>query len=240
MAAAVASGVTALVIEANRAAHPGSYLSPNAVKAILQYSALPVDDANGDDVEVLAQGTGEINVRGASDLAASLDLRFKNVRWTNARLNPSTLIGGEVEEWSQAVVWGARLISNPDLDFVRAALLGENIVWGTLALNGENIVWGTLATAENVVWGTDASWAANLVWGNAALGLNLGNGNIVWGSSRLSDAENIVWGTLNGENIVWGTLRDAENIVWGTMRGDAGGENIVWGTAQQLLGRGSF
>jgi serine protease AprX len=239
MAAAVTTGAAALVIEAHRSAHPGSYLSPNALKAILQYSALPVDDPNGDDVEVLAQGTGEINVRGASELASALDLRWRNVRWSTYRLNPSTYIGGEVEQWSQAVVWGAKLISNPDLFSLRSALLDENIVWGTLALNGENIVWGTLANVENVVWGTDAAWAANLVWGNAALGLTLGNGNVVWGSSRLSDAENIVWGTLNGENIVWGTLSDAENIVWGTMRGDDG-ENIVWGTALQLLGKGSF
>jgi len=237
MAAAVTTGVAAVLIEANRASHPGSFLSPNAVKAILQYSALPVDDANGDNFDVLAQGTGEINVRGASELASAIDTRFRGFRWAVDRISPATFIGGDVEPWSRTILWGATLVSNPDL-FARG-LLDENIVWGTLARNGENIVWGTLATAENVVWGTDTTWASNLVWGGAAIGVRVDASNIVWGTARLSGDENIVWGTLNGENIVWGTLSDAENIVWGTMRG-GDGENIVWGTALQLSGRGSF
>jgi hypothetical protein len=239
MAAAVATGVAAVVLESNRSAHPGSYLSPNAVKAILQYSALPVDDANGKDVEVLAQGTGEINVRGATAIAAAIDTRWGYGRWPNYRLDPTTYIGGDVEEWSQDIVWGDSIIRNPD-PLRASALLSENIVWGTLTLDGENIVWGTLAGVENIVWGTNAVWATNLVWGDAAIGVRVSADNIVWSTARLADSENIVWGTLNGENIVWGTLRDAENIVWGTMRDGGDGENIVWGTTVQLLGRGSF
>ena len=47
MAAAVASGAVALVIEANRAANGyprAPALTPNAVKALLQFTALPLHD----------------------------------------------------------------------------------------------------------------------------------------------------------------------------------------------------
>ena len=51
MAAAVATGVVALVLEANRSANlvAGPALTPNAVKAVLQFTALPV--ANSGDPE---------------------------------------------------------------------------------------------------------------------------------------------------------------------------------------------
>ena len=240
MSAAVATGVAAVVLEASRVSHPGGYLTPNALKAILQYSALPVADADGDDAETLAQGAGEINVRGATELAAAIDPRSRYGHgWANYRPDPDTFIGGSVEQWSQTIVWGNTLVTGSDVIWSRSALFEENIVWGTLTLSGENIVWGTLAEVEDIVWGNNIVWASNLVWGDSLVGLRLDDENIVWGTTaRLNDAENIVWGTLTGENIVWGTLSDSENIVWGTLSRD--GENMVWGTTLQLLGRGSF
>ena len=44
MAAAVTSGVVALMIDANRQGHEAP-LAPNAVKAILEYTALPLQNA---------------------------------------------------------------------------------------------------------------------------------------------------------------------------------------------------
>ncbi len=229
MAAAVATGVASLVIEANRVAHPGGYPTPNTVKAMLQYSALPVlANKKFDEVESLAQGTGEINVMGAVQLAEAINpLARPNERWAQFFI-PATFIGGALEPWSQELIWGSELISNSSVIATHSALF-DNIVWGTLRGDLNNIVWGTLAQFDNIVWGTNVVWASNLVWGDSAIGVRVDGENIVWGTVRGGDFDNIVWGTLrlDSDNIVWGTLRDAENIVWGTLRDS---ENIVWGT----------
>jgi serine protease AprX len=229
MAAAVATGVASLVIEANRVAHPGGYPTPNTVKAMLQYSALPVlANKKFDEVDSLAQGTGEINPLGAVHLAEAIDSRARlNERWAQFFI-PATFIGGVVEPWSQELIWGSELISNSSALVTHSSIF-ENIVWGTARADLDNIVWGTLADFDNIVWGTNVVWAAHVVWGDRTIGVRLDGENIVWGTAR-GDFDNIVWGTLrlDNENIVWGTLRDAENIVWGTVRD---GENIVWGTA---------
>src|SRR5262249_7602140 len=64
MATAVTSGVVALVIEANRQAvlqtgHAG-HLTPNAIKAVLEYTAYVLPNT-----DVLTQGAGAINPLGA-------------------------------------------------------------------------------------------------------------------------------------------------------------------------------
>src|SRR5207253_4237437 len=78
MAAAVASGVVADLIDAhNRAdyfhARP---LTVHAVKAILEYSAIPVAGA-----DYLTQGAGEINAGGAIALASAIDTSVATGDW---------------------------------------------------------------------------------------------------------------------------------------------------------------
>src|SRR5207244_3218534 len=62
MGAGVATGVVALVLEANRSSdllpHDHPPLTPNTVKAILEYTAIPVTKGSPD---VLTQGAGQIN-----------------------------------------------------------------------------------------------------------------------------------------------------------------------------------
>ena len=65
MATAVVSGTVALILQENRQAS-----TPNAVKAILQYTALPVRDDQGAQYDVLTQGTGSVNAAGAIEMAA--------------------------------------------------------------------------------------------------------------------------------------------------------------------------
>ena len=72
MAAAVTSGVVALMLESGRTTF-GVSPSPNAVKAMLQYSAVPLANANS-----LMQGAGALNGGGAIELARD--------RWTPRRL----------------------------------------------------------------------------------------------------------------------------------------------------------
>ena len=213
MASPVVAGTVALMIQAN------PKLTPNLVKAILQYTAQKYN------YDALTQGAGFLNSYGAVELARF----FKNARagdrypvryewskqifWGNKRLKGG-VIKPNGNAWGLNIVWGT-------------GDEGENIVWGTLCHSCENIVWGTADTLENIVWGTLYS-GENIVWGT------LDNGeNIVWGTS--GDLENIVWGTMcsseDCENIVWGTAMDLENIVWGTALDT---ENIVWGTAAAL------
>ena len=214
MAAPVVTGTVALMLQAN----PG--LTPNLVKAILQYTAQKYA------YNALTQGAGFINSHGAVQLASfyanatagsSLSIPrvwSKEIIWGNHRLTGGT-IRPNGNAWQGSTVWGAAY----DAD-------GENIVWGTWCNDGscENIVWGTfdLLDGENIVWGT----------------LNLDGENIVWGTftecDLLGDCENIVWGSfLFDENIVWGTTcggNDCENLVWGsTLLGLD--ENIVWGSS---------
>jgi serine protease AprX len=197
MAAPVVSGTVALMLEAN------PNLTPNAVKAILQYTAqvYPGYDA-------LTEGAGFLNAVGAvrlarffstaqpGDLYPTQSIWSKEIIWGNHRLTGGALRPA-ANAWSLGTTWG-----------VAAAADGDNIVWGTQCGAGcDNIVWGTAADGDNIVWGT-AIDGDNIVWGTAADG-----DNIVWGTDcGGADCDNIVWGTVDGDNIVWGTATDLITI----------------------------
>ena len=83
MAAGVTSGVVALVLDAHNrnGFHRQPPLTANMVKAILQYSAIPVPGA-----DYLTQGAGEINAAGAMALADAIERRCRSARggWPRA------------------------------------------------------------------------------------------------------------------------------------------------------------
>lgn len=239
MATGVVSGVIALMLEAkqygdllrtadswlHRTTYTPRRLSANAVKAMLQYTATPLRDANGARYDVLTQGSGLLNGIAAVTLAGLADAtKAPGSFWLPTSIQPWTRYDNTDEAWSQSVVWGTRVIQGSSVMELNQFAWSDNIVWGTGEL--DNIVWGTLS-GDNLVWGT-ALGLANVAWlGNAFLG-----DNIVWGTADWAD--NIVWGTsligfFNGDNIVWGTL-STDNIVWGTLSDD----NIVWGTSQTV------
>jgi serine protease AprX len=197
MATPAVAGTVALMLQANPS------LSPNLVKAILQFTS---QEYPGYDP--LTQGTGFLNARGAVRLAEyfhqhllgsaypSMDGWSKQIFWGNKRVRGGVLTPGGTA-WDNGIVWG----SHPS---------GTNIVWGENCVDStcEGVVWGT-----NIVWGDDGD--DNIVWGND------GDDNIVWGNT---DDDNIVWGNGDDDNIVWGN-GDDDNIVWG----NDGDDNIVWG-----------
>jgi len=230
MAAPVVTGSVALMLQANPA------LTPNAVKAILQYTSQDYAQYNH-----LTQGAGFLNTRDAVGLAAFFRHArpgdqfptgpdwSRHVIWGNHRLNGG-MIMPTANAWASNVVWGAE----------RDAA-GDNIVWGTTCRVGadcDNIVWGSTARfGENIVWGSDDPFD-NIVWGNSVD--TDGDGtpdNIVWGSG--SDDDNIVWGSScdpfdpTCDNIVWGNAFGAEdeNIVWGNDCNGDDCDNIVWGSS---------
>ena len=255
MAAPVVSGTVALMLEAN------PKLTPNAVKAILQYTA---QARSGEDT--LAQGAGLVNAEGAvrlarffaapqagvgamSDTIEGEDIAWaRHIVWGNYRIAGGVPLPGSNawatnQTWGllktqmgQPVVWGAR----NDENIVWSTGVDENIVWSTGA--DENIVWSTSAD-ENIVWSTTT--ARNVVWGNDCGGHNCRR--VVWGSHKdgtvwgtADPDENIVWSTAadDDSNIVWSTAGDDDsNIVWSTGADEnivwstAGDENIVWSTA---------
>jgi serine protease AprX len=248
MATAVVSGLVAVMIDANEYAAyqryqssgrlkklapyvPPPALTPNAIKAMLQYSATPLRDASGTPYDRLTQGAGEVDGLGAVTLAFTADTaKLPGTVWMPA-VTPTTQFGTELLDWSQNIVWGTRLVSGAGLMEVNQLAWSQSITWGAGEL--DNIVWGTFAEGEgdNIVWGT-AFNLADIVWAGSVLE----GDNIVWGTTLRDWAQNIVWGTaigvLEGDNIVWGTadIGEGDNIVWGTFERD----NIVWGTSKVM------
>jgi serine protease AprX len=202
MAAPVVAGAIALMIEAN------PHLTPNAIKAILQYTA-----QLRSNVDFLTQGAGYLNVRGAVRMAKFFAKPLKGPGTMSDALNNETVA------WSRHFIWGNyRIGGGVPLPGSNAWATGQP--WGaTKAVSGANIVWGVdcNGNCENIVWSAYAN--DNIVWSNE------GTDNVAWSTSD----DNIVWGVLTGDNIVWST-DDHDNIVWGL---DCGGSNcannIVWG-----------
>jgi hypothetical protein len=66
MATAVTTGVVARMMDAQRNSERKGRLTPNAIKALLHYTALPMAE-----VDALTQGAGGLNGDGAVRLAGS-------------------------------------------------------------------------------------------------------------------------------------------------------------------------
>ena len=76
------------MLEANRAAneYPAPSLTPNAVKAILQYTAVEIHDDAGVEYDALRKGAGALNAKGAIDLGRShRHVDAGGQRWLTAR-----------------------------------------------------------------------------------------------------------------------------------------------------------
>ena len=186
MAAPMVAGTIALMLEAN------PELTPNAVKALLQYTAENRAES------VLAEGAGLLNARGAIRMA----------RYFADPRQPVGQEGDEIEDewtpWSRHLLWGNTLVDGGVLRPGRNAW-NARVEWGARhTVHGAPIVWGTRTDDDNIVWSTAND--DNIFWSTAS------DENIFW--STASD-DNIVWSTANDENIVWSTASD-ENIVWST------------------------
>ena len=228
MAAPVVTGTVALMMQANPA------LTPNLVKAILQYTA--EHKSRYDD---LTQGAGFLNARGAVQLAKSFANGAdrpvadptpwnKHINWGNHRIGGGVL-RPDANAWSPNVIWGAS-----------ATDAGDTIVWGATcgaracdnavlntSLDQDSVVWGTSSEERNIVWGT--SKEINIVWGTACGGADCNS--VVWGvDCAAQECANTVWRTSTTEDsIVWGTSsEDEDDIVWGTHPDIASVTDVNW------------
>ena len=174
MASPVVAGSVALMLQAN------PNLTPNLVKAILQYTAQEYRGYNA-----LTQGAGFLNTKGAVELArffktAQPGQRYpssyswsKHVLWGNHRISKG-VIKPNAPAWKPGVVWGAA-----------KGLTGLNIVWGTYCDDEcDNVVWGTVDSLTNYVWPTASDESDNVVWGT-----------FTNSSGHGGESDNIVWGT---------------------------------------------
>ena len=230
MAAPVVAGTVALMLEAN------PDLTPNAVKAILQYTA---EVREGESF--LAQGAGLLNTLGAIRMARFfatpkrgtpepgdvIEREYvawsEHLIWGNDRISGGIPLPGS-NAWALGVTWGADATSSGE-PIVWGAKGHDNIVWSTKdhdnivwsTANRDNIVWST-ANRDNIVWSTDCGGedCTGVIWGAR------GEGDFIWGTAEEND--NIVWSTRGDDNIIWSTRGD-DNIVWSTGR-----DNIVWST----------
>jgi serine protease AprX len=203
MAAPVVSGTVALMLQAN------PNLTPNLIKAILQYTAQQYPGYNS-----LRQGAGFLNTLGAVRLA----MFYKNNK-PGDKLPVQSV-------WSRQIIWGNHRLTG-GVPSPTANAWATNVVWGmarTMGMTGDNVVWGTMYSGDNVVWGTSYG-GDNVVWGTSFNG-----DNVVWGT--MFSGDNVVWGTDCGgadcDNAVWGVATDGDNIIWGTCNA---GDNVVWGTS---------
>ena len=144
MATPVVTGVVALMLQANPT------LTPNAVKAILQYTAQTYPG-----YKPLEQGAGFLNAVGAVRLA-----RFFATAQAGQTVPTQKM-------WSKHIIWGNHELHGGLIDpAANAFQVGTN--WGVAKTDAnDNIVWGTdCGDCDNIIWGTAAS--GNIVWGTAA------------------------------------------------------------------------
>ena len=213
MATPVVAGTVALMLEAN------PDLTPNAVKAILQYTA---ESKSGESV--FAQGAGFLNAKGAVRLA-----RFFAAPQSSVGYMRDT-IDGERVNWARHIIWGNYRITG-GIPLPGSNAWAENQTWGGLKTQtGQPVVWGARADDDNIVWSVDGD--DNIVWS-----VN-GDGNIVW---SVDGDDNIVWSVDTDDNIVWSVNGDGnivwsvsalQNVVWGTDCGGADCKKSVWGSTK--------
>ena len=191
MAAAVVSGTAALVLEAHRTAFPfGPSLTPNAVKAILEFTSFRMRDELGAEYDQLTQGAGGVNPAGAIELASHIDTSVPvSSWWLTTAVNPSTTIDGEAIAWAEDIVWGNTAGRGPAV-YMNERAWADDIVWGNDIVWGSSIVWGA-----DLVWGSDIVWGSNIVWGNTMIGVLEGT-TVVWGMAA-DDPALTVWASLD-------------------------------------------
>jgi serine protease AprX len=220
MAAPVVSGSVALMLQANPS------LTPNAVKAILQYTAQIYSG-----YDVLTQGAGFLNTKGAVELAMYL-------------ADPADVPYPSTDNWSARIIWGNHAASGGRFTS-DANAWNTSVTWGAgLTPSGDRVTWGVkcgligcstiTSTPTSTPWQTscvnvlcsvldgDPLGYPNVVWGNVCGGADCA---IPWNAGNVSatndpDADTVVWGTSDG---------DGDTVVWGTSCTDPSCRPVLWG-----------
>jgi serine protease AprX len=218
MSTAVVTGTVALMLQAN------SSLTPNAVKAVLQYTS-----EQNPGYDPLTEGAGFLNAKGAVDLAG----------WFAA---PSSTYP-TASNWSGQIIWGNRQYGGGRFTATANAWL-LSTSWGSPIITKTNkqVVFGLTCSAADCSTVTTSYWdvadaSTNVVWGNKCNGADCtgttwtfaaanDHDTVVWGTGAGGDT--VVWGTGDGGTVVWGTGGDGDTVVWGTTCGDTSCIPVIW------------
>jgi serine protease AprX len=208
MSTPVVTGTVALMLQANPA------LTPNAVKAILQYTAQTYAG-----YDALTQGSGFLNAQGAVELA-----QFFAAPGSAYPSSP---------DWSAHLIWGNHMISGGQLT-AEANAWSTNVTWGAAPVPfGPSVQWGVICTSGNCA--ADGTWSP---WGATCSSLTCSQ--VTWGSA---DSPDVVAGSAcggsgcqnggstaplgvmtGGSTVVWGNT-----VVWGSNY-DPSAEPVIWGS----------
>ena len=195
MSAPVATGTIALMLQAN----PG--LTPNLVKAILQYTA-----QSRDEYDPLTQGAGFLNAKGAVELSAFLAA-------------PSVVPYPSTSGWSRHLIWGHYMTLGGQLN-ADANAWSLDVTWGDGAVaGGDAAAWGI--TDDGGTWQMELGLFTNVVWGTTCGGgdcIGLWDARTVTAVSE-GEADTVVWGTSDQEG---------DTVVWGTSCTDPSCAPVVW------------
>lgn len=198
----VVTGTVALMLQANPA------LTPNAVKAILQYTAqiYPGYDA-------LTEGAGFLNALGAVQLSKSFG---------GAPLPPDPTNA----PWGRQIIWGNHLITGGSLT-ADANAWAIDVDWGAATRGAGTIAWGVIYVPQTYTWSTWGTSCTDplcnsVTWGSPDAP------NVVWGT-RCGGADCPTSAHWPGGALMMWQPTAANTIVWGTSDGDS--DTIVWGTS---------
>lgn len=211
MSAPVVAGTVALMLQANPS------LTPNEVKAILQYTAqfYPGYDR-------LTEGAGFLNAKGAVELARYL-------------ASPATLDYPASDTWTSHFTWGNRLLKGGRFT-PTASAWAASVMWGDSSTpDGSTIDFGFVCSGSDCdgsrPWRFGDGNPFNVVWGNTCSGDDCygtaWSTTVVWGTS--DEGDTVVWGTSDeGDTVVWGTSDEGDTVVWGTSCSDPACEPGIW------------
>jgi len=203
MSAPVVSGTIALMLQANPA------LTPNEVKAILQYTA---EVRPGYDR--FSQGGGFLNAKGAVELAHHFADPAGSTMPSDAR-------------WSRQIIWGNRLVAGGRLR-ADANAWSPAVTWGAATTpEGDTIAWGVTDAVDAA--STDVT--IERAWVNSTM-----NENVVWGMTCGGDDCSSAWdnddvlGADTGDTVVWGMNDAMDTVVWGMNCSLTDCDPVIWGS----------
>jgi serine protease AprX len=211
MATAVTTGVVALMLEAHRQTYAHAQaLTPNAIKAILQYTSTPLD-ARAGSPDALTQGAGAINAAAAIAAARAIDASTAvGDDWFAGTLPRFSIYDGEAWALNASITWRDTPISGDTLLELHRSAWNADVDWG------QPIEWDAdVLPQASVVWSPASNWAANLVWGVDLVGTKTGDQTFTWG--EVEDPLRTVWGDLaaiptGGQTFCWGDI-DTSSMV---------------------------
>lgn len=214
MATPVVAGAAALLLQRN------PRLTPNLVKAILEYTAQPLEGFN-----TLEQGAGELNIEGAVRLAGLIRTDVKRLTLGAPLLTgpipvESTTIadvnfvwgGGLIQNWN--FIYGNELITKYQGIYGAGTILSNGVLLtsGTLMTNGTLLTAGTLLSTGTIMSNGTLLCSGTLI----ANGTLLASGTLLVSGTILAD------GTLYSDSYLASAMSKptADAIALAALAGD--------------------